>query len=489
MKRLDMAQAGLTKSAKPQYTIMLFFLLSTALIYGFFYHISSSEFWPISLSQAWFYSPRFDWSLLQKPLFSLFLSVFHLLPMQDSAHILLLKFIFSFLGISSLWLFIAALLKTHHDIYKTRFSQLHVSIITILILTLSPTMLNNFFRIRSDQFTFFLFALYFYFCSMFATKKEIFTAFLIPVVSIKSLIFLPLIYLYLNIDNQRTLVNYLKKHIFIVALSAATILLWVIAINFQAFNYFIETFEEFNFFTSYINNVHLKKFLVSEFFLITSSLVIAIFNLIDANTSQMKNYSLGSLFSIFLILIIPQSYPFFISSLLPFVYTPIIIAIYNIYSKNYTKFTNLKFVSIALAQIAFCYTIRIYSFHEVIYYSNLQQIKFIHYVSYWLKKNNLTYLDGMGTLPKQDMLNCFISPNDHISNNSCLEKINNSSADVIILTGRLAFLNNLIFASIEKNYTQLQPNVWIQKKYSYLLTSAELTPVKDLVPIFMFGFD
>lgn len=489
MKRLSMAKEDSIKSAKPQNTIILFFLYFTALIYGFFYHISSSEFWPISLSQAWFYSPRFDWSLLQKPLFSIFLSVFHLLPMQDSAHILLLKFIFSFLGISSLWLFIAALLNTQQGIYKTRSSQLHVSIITILVLALSPTILNNFFRIRSDQFTFFIFALYFYFCSIYATKKEIFAAFLLPTVSIKSFIFLPLIYLYLNINNQKKLVSYLKKHIFITTLSAATVLLWIIAINFQAFNYFIETFEGFNFFTSYVNNIHLKKFLVSEFFLIALSLVISIFNLININNTQVRNYSLGSLFSIFLILVIPQSYPFFISSLLLFVYTPIIIVVYNIYSKNHTKFTNLKIVSLSLLHIAFCYTIRYYSFHEVIYYSNLQQIKFIHYVSYWLKKNNLTYLDGMGTLPKQNMLNCFISPNDYAANNSCLEQISNSNADVIILTGRLAYLNNLIFTSIETNYTQLQPNIWIQKKYSYLLTTDELTPVKNLVPLFIFGFD
>jgi len=443
--------------------------------YGAFYHISSSEFWPITMSKTWLPGEIFEYSMLQKPLFTLFLAIFHAIPLNDTQHLLLLKFIFSLLGFFSIYFFVRAL-SIFTNSFFSKFKLNFLFLLTIL----TPTLLNNFFRIRADQLTLFFVSFFLYFLSLKKHKLSIFFSFLALLTSIKSIIFLPLILIFLFNNYKSYLYQAAKRNILFIGLASASILVWMIALNIGSLYYFIGTFN--NQFT--INN-YLKKFLLVEFPFLLISIILSINFLIRKNNNIFFKLSgLASIYSTLLILLNPQSYPFYISSLLLFAYGPLLIWVLN---KQQNTSYYIKLFIITAAVFIYSYSIKIKTYSDEIYRSNTEQIIFIDQTSSWLQENTLTYLDGMGTMPRQHFIRCFVSPNDDLSNSSCRDMMYSQSSDIIIITQRLAYFSQEIFSFLEKNYSQVEPNIWIKNN---LKNKIKFTPrTSNIKPIFIFDFE
>ncbi|MBY0553525.1 hypothetical protein K2P97_03280 [bacterium] len=148
---------------------------------------------------------------------------------------------------------------------------------------------------------------------------------------------------------------------------------------------------------------------------------------------------------------------------------------------NITKYSLLLLVLINLISLVF--------FEKSLYYlHNLNQTKYISEVSYDLKKFNLSYLDGMGIFPRQSFIPCFVSPDDSASNYGCTENIQNTKADIIILSGRLASITGTDISN--KNYETAAPLLFISKTKKNELIKSSLSKHENLgLPTLLFGFN
>lgn len=425
---------------------LIFILL---FLYALFHHVSSSEFWPITISKTWLDFSNFEYSLLQKPLFSLFLSLFHLLPLSDIQHLLLVKAIFSVFGAFSIWLFVKVLLTLSGN----KNLLLYQNLLSLLVVTISPIFLDNFFRIRTDQLSFLFFVGFIYFNYKADFTKSLVLLLFLSLISIKGLIFVAP-GLYLLYSSHHLKIKQLKKlHLYYIISGFLALILWFINLNAGSLSYLKETYSSMNF-----PNYDLKKYFITEIFYIIGSVLISLY-LIYKNNLQFKKYAYISLYFLVLIIILPQSYSFYIASLSPFVELPIILFILS-----HTKL-NMRNKLIILYSPAL-YLIPLVIFNQLVinYNSFNEQYKFISQISPIIGENDLTYLDGMGILPKQKLVHCFVSPDDYSSNLNCLSTLQNHNVDSVIVTSRLFTLGEPIFKSIESGYEQILPNFWIKKE-------------------------
>lgn len=410
-------------------------------LYGFFYHISSSEFWPITISKTWFsQNGHFEHSILQKPLHSLILAFFHIFPLSDSLHIYLVKAFFTLLGLVGLYFYFALIVKK---------SQIRLIWTLPLLLLISPALLNNFFNIRTDTLAFVFFGAFLFFHSQKKTLAAIISIFLLALSGIKELIFLLpalcLLYFYFRPLLTRKQFWYLNSALF-------AVVLWVVALNIPSISYLLDTYRSNNF-----PNPQLLEYLKVEAYILVLSALLALFNLFK---KRQVAYSLLSLYFIFVLFALPQSYSFFIGSVVPFIYLPIFIQIFSFAKKQQ------QYLALSIGIIA---SLSLYlTIHGQFYDSNLPQFKFIRLSSELISANHLSYLDGVGILPRQKFYRCFVSPEDTSSNNNCTYLIGKETPDVVIVTNRLLFLNTVtnrnIFETIQSKYTQIYPNLWIKNK-------------------------
>lgn len=431
-----------------------------AIAYGFLANTTSSEFWSITISKTWLIFFNVEPSLLQKPIFSFFLSTFHFLPLNSYFHILLVKFVFATIGAVSIWFFI----KLISTVAARKLSYFEESILAIILLCLSPIFAGNFFRIRSDQLTFLFFTLLLYFSHKKKFKNSIIFFVLISLTAVKNIIFIvPCLIIFVD-DFNLLKRRYSKLTLMNISLFLIAALFWLYIINQDALYYLIQTHKSINFPTD-----HLKIYLKSEFLLILPSIILSIYILALKKYREFKRYSLLNLYFFIAILIMPQSFSFYIASINLFVYLPLILFIIKI---KWPKYILISYLMIQL-------TITFWSKQNIIYnYStHLNQTKFISLISQFAEKYDMTYLDGMGLLPRNNFIACFVSPDDTFSNQHCISKLTDSTPDIIIVTSRLFYLGESIFKIIELNYDQLGPNIWVKK--------TKITPdVKESAKIF-----
>lgn len=438
--------------------------------YGFFYHISSSEFWPVAISKTWFTPSQFENSLLQKPLFSLVLSFLHLFPLADSTHILIVKTIFSLIGIFALWTYSKVVLASS-GIHLSRFNT---SFVMILLLTIAPVLLTNYFRVRADQLGFFIFILFLYCHQNKKILTSLFLLILIPLISIKSFIFLLLSLLILFLDFKIYFTQLKLKHkIFSIGV-LFLVVIWVLNFNFEAIHYLLNTYKNNAF-----PNPYLKDFVFSEAIPLLAAFLCYAYSFFKKD-AQLKKYSYLGMFSFFLIILMPQAYPYYIASLAPICYLVLIVYlvkyIYLKFQNEYLKSGLIFFLSLYVMFIG------VQSFN-----SSKYQIEYLKSASQLLSTYKLTYLDGMGILPKQSLKPCFISPDDELANTTCLIFIKESLPDVVILTQRLSYLGMQVFDELNKNYVQIKINTWLRKdlqnKLNIDVNLNNLAP-----PMFIFDF-
>lgn len=448
------------------------FILIPLFLYGFFHHISASEFWPVTISKTWLNPEHFEYSLLQKPLFGLLLSLFHLLPLDDVQHLYTVKALFSALGVLSIWAYV----RTLTTLAEIKISDLYSNLLILVVVLISPNFLNNFFNIRTDQVSFLLFLYFIYFNYKHEFIKSFLFLLLIPLVSIKGVVFIiPGIYL-LYSNSQYTLkkIRTLHKFYFISGFTAAVI--WLINLNGPSLTYLINTYYSMSF-----PNPNLQNYLRFEFLYIIASLLVS-FYVLFINDIKLKKYAYTSLYFTIMIFILPQSYPYYIASLSHLIYLPLFVFILR--RQNPSMFKKLVLIAV---QLLYVLGTIFFTKINLNYNSNHDQISFIQSSSRIIEKNNLSYIDGVGILPRQKFTACFVSPDDDFSNTNCFNQIFNLSADAVIITNRIFLLGEQIFTYIEPAYEQILPNFWIRKDKinSDILKVKNLNPTTNL-PITIF---
>lgn len=440
--------------------------------YGLFYHISSSEFWPVTISKTWFSPEAFEISLLQKPLFSLFLGLFHFLPLNDVLHLLAVKLAFAIIGLSGVFFFTKALLEMSGQ----KFNAGIEFALLILLLAMSPTLLNNFFRIRTDQVSFLFFSLALLFNGRKQYLKALLCWIMLPLIGIKGMVFfLPgLILFYPEI---RIYVKQLpKKNRYLLNMGCIAVLVWVLGLNIPAISYLADTFKSMEF-----PNFHLRRFLSSEAILLAGALTVSALAVLRKER-ELQRTAVSSLACFSLILILPQSYPYFIASLAPIVYLPMFLKILN--SKMAKKYKLiLPAVQILTVLLMIGLDQRTY------YHSNSAELEYISRITQIIGKHDLTYIDGTGILPKQKLIPCFISPDDEAANSSCSGSLAAKTPDVVIATSRLNYLGVDLYKAVESEYTQIIPGFWLKNKYKSLVKANTADLSATLPAVFLFGFD
>lgn len=403
-------------------------------------HVTSSEFWPVTISKSWLTPSHFETSMLQKPLLTLVLAFFHLIKMPDVLHLAIVKLLFSAICTFGLYTFIKFVLKkTGHNSQDI----LLINIIAGLFVLSSPTFIAYFFSIRSDQVACVLFSLFLLFCEEKKPRSAIAALALIPLFGIKEILFLipGTIYYILNFK-----ISFSRNGMIYVAGLSLTALIWVVALNIPFLYYVFEAYEGTNYFQRF-NTFYYKH----EMYLIFTSVVAALYIFWKQQKDYYKEAGLGLMFLV-LLLAFPQSYYFYMASLLPFIYLPLLIVLLKADLKQ-----SLKFGLIGV-QVLFVLYGKL-TLESKFFESVFDQYQNIHRASKFVAKNKFSYLDGMGILPQQKFYPCFVSPFDQAAIANCLHPT--VAPNVVIITNRLATLGKPVFEFVQSKYTQVLPNIWV----------------------------
>ncbi|MGZ3726643.1 MAG: hypothetical protein ACXWQQ_12620 [Pseudobdellovibrio sp.] len=413
------------------------------LIYvGMFSRFTSSEFWPITISKTWFNFPNYEHSMVQKPLLTIGLSLIHLLPLNDTVHLVFVKVLFSAIGaFGVLYLVNYILLVAGKESEKEK--VIYFNLITLAAVFISPTFFSNFFSVRSDQVAFSLFAIFLYMTENKKMKTGLVSLLLIPLFGIKEIIFIPvgLAYFYFTFRDR-----FSKKFKLYSFLAGLGILFWAVALNIPYAYYFYSAYDDVNYWYRFtILNSQLESIFAA------AALAVMIYAF-KSNSTKLIKVSLISLYFILIYMVIPQAFAFFVGSIILFIYLPIFTLLASVEKKQVKTLGLISLTAVSILGY------RLYN-DQYRLYSVFPQYRFIHAASNLIQSNHFQYLDGVGILPKQNFYHCFVSPSDLAANNGCLNTPHNP--DVIIITNRLSFLGDAIFKKVEPQYTQIYPNLWV----------------------------
>lgn len=458
------------------------FAILILVIYGIAYHISSSEFWPITVSKTWWTPSAFELSQLQKPLFTLLLATLHLLPLGDVTHLYLAKILFSLLGALSLYYYV----KNTSLIAKVDLSPRIEAILLVILVALSPVILHNFFRIRSDQLTFLFAMLAVHSALKKRPLKSLLTTLLIPLISIKSiLLLLPLSFiLWPHFRKYFGNISKIWKLNVVLAMSAA--LAWIIGMNLSSLLYLLDSYN------SAYPSLYLQNYVHQEFSWILLSVIAIVFSFVKMH-ADLRPFSAAAIASVLLILIIPQSHPYYIATLAPFLYWPLIIFVSRQLYSERSAHSKRHYATALVMLSIFQFSVLAYSGQQnrlSWIHRNNEQFVYINKASALFEKHpDWNYLDGMGILPTRRFIRCFVSPYDDQSNNSCRQSLHsNPEPDVIIITQRLSSLGNDIFQQVESDYIQMIPNFWVHKRHQAEISDRDIELLNIPLPVLIFNF-
>lgn len=410
--------------------------------WGTLNRIHSSEFWPIYFSKYTFQWAEIE-TILFKPLFNLFLSLFHWLPVTDVQHILIIKIIFAFTGSLQIYLF--------YLICKQLLNQTKQRTLLSLLLTLTlitePYFLENYYRIRSDQLstTVFLFILYLQLTSPLKATQNFILIILNCAIAIKSF-FYSLLFSTLTFHKY----HFTRKQKIYFSLGALAVFVWLMNIFWKAILYYLNTLESYS-----LNLIHFKNWLQSDFLIV----LMIVLNVSFILAQRIKTHYRWVYFTVMMALIytlISQKYSFFLASLLPLTYIA--------FAATFTAPIKVRWLWGVLLTTVTLHGYRLSQ--EFKFNSNFQQLKFIYLVEPFIKEKQYTYIDSVGLFPNQNNLNCFVSPDDHSSIEYCMDLITHQKVDIIIYTQRLMSIiqTNQI---LESGYKDVGFNVYVRSSLDF----------------------
>jgi hypothetical protein len=458
---------------KPIIFLAIIFALLT-LIWSTTFFIHSSEFWSIYVSKN-MTNTDLSQVVLMKPLFHFFLYLFHLLPLNDVQHLIFVKFFFAIFGTIQLFLIVAILknLTPEKRLISTE------SLCLILMGFTSIYFLQNFFRVRTDQICATLFLLFIYLNSKtkFTLKQHALFLILYPLIGLKGILFSILHSVQLAVNYKKEIFK--TKYFLIIFLSFLSIIIWTIVLGWNSVTYLIYTTESFS---TYFQS--LLEWIQSDWILITFPLL-SIFNSGYQIYTEKKlkiNLSILSVASLILILLYPQKNNYFLASFIPILLLNTVSFLFYLIQDSFKK-SKFKYAVTSFFVIFIC-TKLVFYYQTTPYRSNFEQIKFISTISNLIKSNHYNYVDGFGAMPRQNNMNCFVSPDDTISNQHCKNLITGGRPDVVIVTQRLLSLLQ-DYQSLNQQYTDHDFNVFINKNIS-----DKVHKLQDIGPALMiFGFE
>ncbi len=460
-----------TKSKLENALFLVFFAL--LIIFGATYFIHSSELWSVYIAKNLFTADYFS-SVSLKPLFHFLLYLFHLIPLTDVEHLHLVKSVFAILG--SLQFILIWKIFSKHSIVQNKILS-HLVFFTFAIC--SSVFLQNYFRIRSDQVcaTLFLFFIYINASKKLSLKYNFVFLAIYPLIAIKGILFSLLQLCHILISYKKEVL--LRKYIHLSVLALIALLLSVINFSWDGVIYFLQTTNSFA--ESYAS---LKNWILGDFLIVAVSLFSLFYISYQKWTLKIFNINISilSIFAVIIVILFPQKHTYFIASFVPLlVLNSMLFAIYiiNNYfkSEHYIKAVSLLFLLFLTFN---CFQL----YNTSVYRSNFSQFKFIRFIAPIIALNNLSYIDGIGALPRANNLNCFVSPNDTISNNYCLDLVLNGKPDIVILSSRLM---SLIGPDefLKNYYSHFGYNIFFKKDFD-----SHFTAPKDLSPaLLVFGFE
>lgn len=434
----------------------LFFILLT--IWGTTYFIHSSELWSVSISKH-LLNPEWRSSLELKPLFYMFLNIFHHFELTDWQHIQIVRFIFAVAGAAQV-LFFYLILQRINNLYsensKAHFLTHYLPVVMIVLLLTSEFYLTQFFRIRTDQIST-LILLYLTYKQMDlksqSTRLTILGCTLLLLLSAKSLLFIILIASFRFDSIQQNFKKLKKPQRHLLILAAVATAIWAINLNWHSVEYMLAGISNFK------NNFLGLLFFIEKDFVLITLIFIFIFYAIFKSAEDRLFFNEIFLTLLF-IWIVPQKYPHFIASLIPVMYLFIYPYILKL-SKSQKALTITILIAI-FANHLFYFT------QNFPYRSNSDQGHFITSVSNYINTNKLVYLDGFSMFPRQKGMNCLNSPDDPLSKKGCQDIFNSKSADLIILTPRLMPIAKDDKNIIEKGYHPMGANLFLRNDLSIL---------------------
>ena len=408
--------------------------------------------------------------MLQKPLLTLFLALFHLVKFGDITHLVLVKLLFAALGTYGFFIYVKLLFKVTNFSFENKIAM---NLTAFIFALASPTYLNYFSGVRSDQVACVLFAIFLYLCEQRKMLPALVSLIAIPLFGIKEILFLApgLLYLFWMFKENFIKGELTKKHLLWAAVSSFAVLIWLINFNLSSFDYFINSYEN----THYAERFSTYYYKDEMLFLILS--LLASIWIFVSKKREFYRFSLISIFFLIVLLAMPQSFYFLMASLIPFIYLPVL-ALLLTGKRNWFKMGVVAF------QIIFIISTRTSGFLVPVF----NQYRFISVASKLIKENHFTYLDGIGTMPEQKFYPCFVSPFDELANNGCVAT-DEHPPDVIIITNRLATtLGDTMFNKAQKNYTQIYPNLWVLNSSltQDITDSSNLTFDNLPLPVFIF---
>ncbi len=454
-----------------KHNLLLSILLVIAFFWAYSSYIHSSEFWSIYISKK-FFDYNFVDTIKMKPLLHLLLYGFHLLPLNDLQHIIAVKLIFSILACFQIFLFSAVLIQKSRQHTFLNYLLLSVALSGSLYL-------ENFFRIRVDQLCLTLFMLYLWKRNTIFFEKTdhvLLLSLLLPALGLKGIFFSGLILIIHFFKKQWSIkVNF---RFFLLLLASLALTVQMLLFGWNSFIYFINSYESYS--QSLPNAVLFLKENFAILSVLTFTIVAALFKKTKAVFFSVHERSVVlSLLPLAIIFLSPQKFNFFIASFIPLFYifmSEILLELKKIRPRWFIFF-------ILILSVNLCFNFY-NDFQNNPYRSNSAQLNFIDKISKQLGPHHFTYLDGMGLLPRQNNVNCLVSPNDWQSNTFCEEIIRNNTADIIIQTQRLS--QRLPLGALpNKSYHAIGANVFLNDRRKQNITLTQDTPPASLV----FGFE
>lgn len=451
--------------------LLAFILVLT--VFGASYFIHSSELWSVYISKNLFTSEYFP-SVSLKPLFHFFLFLFHKLPLNDVQHLQIVKSVFAVLG-SLQFIFIWKIFSK----YTNCENKLLYQLVFFTFAASSTLLLQNYFRIRSDQVcaTVFLFFIYLNASRRLPLKFNLFFIAIYPLIALKGILFSLLQLIHVLITYRKEV--FVRKYSYLYILAVIAILLSVINFSWDGVLYFLQTTNSFA--ESYTS---LKNWFLADFLIIALS-VISLFN-ISYQKWSIKilnlNLSIISVCTLLIIVLFPQKHTYFIASFTPLlILNALFLVVFSI--NNYLPSEKLK--KIATYAFLFLFSYECFNLYNAsVYRSNFSQLKFIQFIAPIIAVNNFSYIDGIGALPRANNLNCFVSPNDDVSNSNCVHLVQNGNSDVVVLTSRLMSLLGSDDI-LKNNYKHIGFNIYVKKDFDF-----QFIPPKNLSPaLLVFGFE
>lgn len=452
--------------AESRFTYLLIWLIAGFLLFlnGINSFISSSEFWSIYLSQKIF-SMEIGWqSVYLKPIFHGLLATVYLLNLNDFYHIVATKVLFALNGLLQFILIFRIL----SYFFKKPWTNLGLTI----FLFCSPLLLGNYDRVRSDQLALTIF-LFFALMTLIPSKNKPFLLIslliALPLVAFKHIYFSVLGFLLLD---KKPFVLYFNTlsivRKFLLLLGFLAMVIWGTLIAIPAIIYFINSMNNYR---SGLQNLYFWG--RTEWFYLYIALLPLAFRDFRIYLKKLNFQKLLWIqYVVILILLIhPQRFNFFIASFIPVLYLPALFFVHYLIEEKIAPAHWIFSVLVCLGSFS------LYLAHKEshVFTFNNPQLVAIDRISNIVTANHLSYLDGMGLLPKGNNVGCFVSPEDDFSNQSCINAIKDKKADAIIVTNRLMSLNFDFNKLEEYDYISVGPNFYIrkdiQKKYDISFTS------------------